>query len=66
MKYLKELGWRETVMGEYPNQLSGGMGQRVTMALAKILWKRLIFADETTTEHDVVVQGTLLGLSPNV
>jgi len=65
-EYLKELGLPEKVMASYPHQLSGGMRQRVTIALATILWPKLIFADEPTTALDVVVQRGVIQLLKEV
>lgn len=56
----------EEIMKKYPFEISGGMRQRIVMAMAIICNPKIIIADEPTTALDVTTQAEILDLLKNI
>lgn len=65
-EYLNALGLPQKILNAYPHQLSGGMRQRVTIALATFLKPKVIVADEPSTALDVVAQRGVIQLLKSI
>jgi len=63
---VSSVGLPPSVLDKYPHEISGGMKQRVVIAMALILKPKMVIADEPTTALDVLVQAQIMTLLKNL
>ena len=66
MEMMEMVGIEGARCGEYPHQFSGGMKQRIVIAIALACNPNLLIADEPTTALDVTIQAQVLDLIDNL
>ena len=66
LKSINSVNLDESVLKKYPHELSGGMKQRIIIAMALLLKPKLVIADEPTTALDVLIQAQIINLLKNL
>lgn len=61
-KSINSVNLDESVLKKYPHELSGGMKQRIIIAMALLLKPKFVIADEPTTALDVLIQAQIVNL----
>jgi peptide/nickel transport system ATP-binding protein len=62
LKAINSVNLDESVLKKYPHELSGGMKQRIVIAMALLLKPKFVIADEPTTALDVLIQAQIVNL----
>ncbi len=65
-EFIEKVGLKSSVLDLFPHELSGGMKQRVVIAMSLILNPELLIADEPTTALDVTTQAEIVNLMRDI
>ena len=66
IELVEQVGITERFVNSYPHELSGGMKQRIMIAMALVCEPTFLIADEITTALDVIVQKKILDLIKDI
>ena len=66
LESIRSVNLDESVLKKFPHELSGGMKQRIIIAMALLLKPKFVIADEPTTALDVLIQAQIINLLKNL